>query len=117
MNDYPHSAELGYVTSAGKVVTVNGTAQRQAELYLPPGFSSIPVPGQRVVVFECGTGAVCGGAQSDTEGLLPGEVKITSSGNGYIYLNQNGDVEINGIRITRDGKFLVQGDDGIWIQK
>lgn len=116
MNDYQYMAETCFVTSSGETVTVNGTAQQRAVLYLPPGVEALPAAGQRAVIFPCGGDTVCGGVRADTSGLLPGEVRIRSLGGAKLILKQNGEIELNGVRITREGKIL-QKENEQWIQK
>lgn len=116
MNDYLYTAETGFITSSGDAVEVNGTAQQRAVMYLPPGVEALPAAGQRALIFPCGGGTVCGGVRADTSGLLPGEIRLRSVGGAKIILKQNGDIELNSVRITREGKILKK-ENGRWIQK
>lgn len=116
MNEYQPAAETCFVTSSGKTVSVNGTSQQRAVMYLPPGVEALPAEGQRAVIFHCGGDTVCAGVRADTGGLLPGELRLRSSGGAKLILKQNGEIELNGVRITADGRIL-QKENGKWIQK
>lgn len=116
MNDYSYMAQTGFVTSSGGDVTVNAASNQKVSLYFPPGFSSLPSGGEKAVVFPSGGGMICGGVKADTSDLLPGEVRVYSAGGAAIVLKANGDIDLNGIKITRDGKVLRK-ENGRWIQK
>lgn len=116
MENSSFAAETGFVSSSGNAVAVNGTAFQRVTMYCPPGIAALPVPGQRAVIFPCGGGTVCGGVQADTGGLMPGEVKLSSVGGAYIILKQNGEIELNGLRVSPDGTVLKK-EGGKWIQK
>lgn len=91
------------LNSNGSVEITSTGVSRDVELYAPYGYSfSLPV-GQSVLLTRC-DGAQAGlGVAFSSEALALGEIKITSSSGAYIYLKQDGSVEINGLKINKNG--------------
>lgn len=63
---------------------------------VPWGIASLPPNGSQAAVLSDGLTDVCLGSPQQPVSLLPGEVRLSSSGGAYILLRQNGEVVING---------------------
>lgn len=79
-------------------------------VFAPFGVQSIPPTGTTVLLVNADKGAVCCGSINNKDNLAAGEVKIYSSGGASIILKNNGDILLNGAKITKDGKFTKAGD-------
>ncbi len=86
-------------------LSATGSARRQnVPLYAPAGLSSIPSPGAQVMLLPCAGETVCTGVRmTDLQGLQPGEIRLYSAGGASLTLKNSGEIELNGITITRDG--------------
>lgn len=87
-----------------------GSAQRQnVPLYLPAGMVSIPCQGAQVLLIPCAGETVCAGVRTeDTQGLLPGEIRLFSAGGASLTLKNSGEIELNGAAVAKDGTLRVR---------
>ena len=104
----PREGELAAAGFAGeKGLTAFGERPYEAlPIYAVPGVSALPKEGEPVLILPLGEGEICRGVRSDTEGLLPGELRLCSCGGAEILLKQNGEILLNGLTITREGKLI-----------
>lgn len=73
----------------------------------PCGIHSMPSIGDEVFLIPTMDGSyVCLGTTVNNNSLIKSKLKISSNG-GYISFNDNGDVCINGVLITKNG--VIQG--------
>lgn len=85
-------------------LAVSGSQERREILpLLPGGLTALPAEGERGIALSFGGQTFWLGSLLPLTALPPGEVKLTSPGGGYVCLKQNGEVEINGLVITREG--------------
>lgn len=81
---------------------------RDMPLFAPYGVSSLPPEGEQAVMMPVGEDYICLGVRVLPQGLLPGEVVLHSLGGARLCLKNDGNVEINGLVITRDGKIVSE---------
>jgi len=62
--------------------------------------------GDSVLLMPVEGNDTCLGVLSTTAGLAPGELRLTSSGGASITLRSNGEIDLNGATITRDGRVI-----------
>lgn len=98
------------MTDKNKVSTSGSENLKGVPVFSPFGVQSIPPAGTTVLLVNADKGAVCCGSINNKGNLEAGEVKIYSSGGASIVLKNNGDILLNGAKITRDGKFTEAGD-------
>lgn len=86
-------------------LSANGSAlHNDVPLYTPAGMASIPCQGAQLLLIPCAGESVCAGVRSeDAQGLLPGEVRLFSAGGASLTLKNSGEIELNGVTITKDG--------------
>ena len=104
-NEEEPSSQTGKSTlnNNGSVEVVSSGVSRDIELFAPFGYA-YSLPAGTNVLLTKSDGAQAGvGVSMDDSDLMQGEIRITSSYGGYIYFNDNGDVIINGLKITRNG--------------
>ena len=97
----------GVSFSSGSGFGVAGaSALRGLPVFAPRGISYLPGVGDNLLILPIEGRDVCVGALSSPAGLQPGELRLASAGGASIHLLRNGDVQINGVTITRDGRIL-----------
>lgn len=86
-------------------LAATGSARRQnVPLYAPAGLISIPSQGAQVLLSPCAGETICTGVRvADTQGLRPGEIRLFSAGGASLTLKNSGEIDLNGVTITRDG--------------
>lgn len=95
---------------AGSAIITGGEV-RGCPVFAPLGYCYRLEEGQELLTGSLsGRPVGLGVPMPQPERLQPGEVCITVGG-GYIYWKQNGEIEINSLRITRDGQ-LIPGEEG-----
>jgi len=62
--------------------------------------------GDNVLLLPVQGNDACLGVLSATAGLNPGELRLTSSGGASITLRSNGEIDLNGAIITREGRVI-----------
>lgn len=95
---------------------------RGVPVFLPPGMTSLPALGDRVLLIPVEGGYLCAGVQA--RDCIPNELSLSSGGSeirlksggelslscgngkGNIRMDTNGSVEINGVVITPEGKLF-----------
>ena len=111
LNNQPSSAEqntiarVSYSNLSGFGV-VGASELRNPVIFAPGGISYLPAAGDNILLLQALGAGVCVGTASSTFGLMPGELRLTSSGGATIRLRANGSVEINGRVFTSTGQFL-----------
>ena len=102
---------LAGTPEAGEGVSIiTGGEVRGCGLFGPQGYCWRPEEGQELLVGALsGRPVGLGTPLPPAEGLLPGEVRIAVGG-GYIHWKQSGEIEINSLRITRDGQIIKKED-------
>ena len=102
---------LAGTPEAGEGVSIiTGGEVRGCGLFGPQGYCWRPEDGQELLVGALsGRPVGLGTPLPPAEGLLPGEVRIAVGG-GYIHWKRDGEIEINSLRITRDGQIIKKED-------
>ena len=98
-------ARVGFADASGFGV-VGASQITGALIFAPRGISYRPMPGDHLLLLPAGGADLCVGSLSQTAGLLPGELRLTSGGGAVIHLRANGDISLNGVTITRNGQIL-----------
>lgn len=91
------------VNSSGGTDAVSTVSQRNIEFYSPYGYRFL-LPQNMNVLLAGEAGKQYGiGVLNGNSAMKPGEIKITAESGACIYLKADGSVEINGLKITKDG--------------
>lgn len=90
----------------GSIEATSTGVERSISVYAPFGYNASVPSGTQLLLSQGGGEQVCLGVKSDASELKMGEIKISSSFGGYIYLKNDGSVEINGATITKEGKLI-----------
>lgn len=101
---YSQANEIGTVTlSRAEGMDAGGAAQtKDISVYSPYGYSFLAPKGEEMLLVSSALGTVGSGTRMKRDGLLPGEIAITSLGGARIELKNNGDVVINGYVIPKN---------------
>ena len=105
----PHEGgTIGRVThSGGGGFGVAGVSRiTPALVFAPRGIAYLPAVGDNVLLLPVEGNDTCLGVLSATAGLAPGELRLTSSGGASITLRSNGEIDLNGATITREGRVI-----------
>jgi len=105
----PHeSGTIGQVTHSGSGGFGVAGASRisPALVFAPRGISYLPAMGDNVLLLPVEGSDTCLGVLSTSAGLNPGELRLTSSGGARITLRSNGEIDLNGAIITREGRVI-----------
>lgn len=108
-------ADLGVTTIAGTSVGVMTRGEvRSLPIYGPGGYIWMPESGAEVLVVKGGPGGeehcVAGMRQQEPpRGMKPGEIRIQGPSGSFVYLRQNGDIELTGRQISIQGALFING--------
>ena len=83
---------------------VGASEHRGVPVYAPRGIAYRPREGDRLLLISADGVPVCVGALSTTTNLLSGELMLYSEGGAEIILKNNGEISLNGLIITSDGR-------------
>lgn len=102
------NATSAKVTMADKnvVCTTGSEEHRSLPNYAPFGVASVPPTGTQVLILDSEIGTVCTGCLCDNKQVQSGELMLFSQGGACVLLKNNGDILLNGVRITKDGKII-----------
>lgn len=110
-------ADLGVTTIAGDSVGVSTRGEvRALPVYGPGGYVWLPESGAGVLVIKGGPGGeeqcVAGMKQAQPpNGMLPGEVFLSTSGGASVFLRKDGSLELKGTKISLQGELSINGQD------
>ena len=94
--------QVSYADSAGYRAT-GDIEHRNSPIFAPGGLCWKPKEGQQLLMNDCQGGSVCIGSLMEENSLQPGEIRMECGG-GYIHLKQNGEIILNGVVISVDGR-------------
>lgn len=102
------AVECGKVTMSanGTVEAASTGVERNVAFYAPYGYSFCVPKGERLLLTQGGGEQVCIGVESDSANVECGEIKITSLSGAYIYLKNDGSIELNGLTVSKEGKII-----------
>lgn len=101
-------AQVSFSDSAGIGAVTFGEA-RDVPIFAPRGISYKPCEGDRMLMLQADGAETCVGCLSVCTDIESGELKLTSAGGATLKLKNNGEVEINGLTITRNGTIVPAG--------
>ena len=105
----PHEGgRIGQVShsAVGGFGVVGASRISSALVFAPRGIAYLPAVGDNVLLLPVEGSDTCLGVLSTTAGLNPGELRLTSSGGAQITLRSNGEIDLNGAIITREGRVI-----------
>lgn len=80
-----------------KVSVFSSLEQRDIKVALPYGYYSVPTVGQNSIIIPTESGNVVVGVCDNSDyGLAEGEIMLCSKGGARLYLNNKGQVLVNG---------------------
>ena len=89
--------------------TTGSMRQQNVPLYAPAGLSAIPCQGAQVMLLPCAGEPVCTGVRmTNLQNLHPGEIRLFSAGGASLTLKNSGEIELNGLVITKDGAVIAR---------
>ncbi|MCL2033422.1 MAG: hypothetical protein FWG94_01690 [Oscillospiraceae bacterium] len=88
---------------------VTQSESRGTAIFAPRGVVYRPSEGDRLLMLEVDGAQTCVGCLSIPDGIGPGEIKITSSGGAEAVFKNNGEIQLNGLIITKNGKIIEAG--------
>ena len=86
---------------------VSTAEHRDLPVFAPPGIQSCPTEGDRALLIPAGGKNICAGVLSNAREIAAGELRLFSAGGASITLKNNGDIELNGITITKNGELIL----------
>lgn len=98
-------AQVTFSDSAG-FGAVGSSEARGIPVFAPRGISYVPCEGDRLLMLPVDGTETCVGCLCAEPGLPGGELKLSSAGGAVILLKNNGEIILNGLRISREGKIL-----------
>jgi hypothetical protein len=101
-------AQASFSDSAG-LGAVSDFEARGIPVFGPRGRSYRPLEGDRLLIMRADGADVCVGCLSAARGVAAGELLLVSSGGARIHLKNNGDIELNGLTVTKNGSLRQTG--------
>ncbi|NCC87421.1 MAG: hypothetical protein EOM05_06075 [Clostridia bacterium] len=98
------------MTDKNAVCTTGSAEHRYIPIYAPYGIDSVPPFGAQVLLLDSENGTVCAGTLCETGQAQAGELRLFSQGGAYIVLKNDGDILLNGVRITKEGRIIQVGE-------
>ena len=93
-------------SESGDFGAVSSAEQRGIPVFAPRGILYRPCEGDNLLLLSADGADVCAGVLCQSQGLAAGELKLSSSGGASIWLKNSGDIVLNGVTITKDGRIL-----------
>lgn len=90
--------------AGGGLVTEGQDITEGVPLFAPSGIRYAPAEGEQLLLLPFGDYYVCVGALVSTQEVAPGELVLKSAGGALLQLKNSGEVCINGLIITKDGR-------------
>lgn len=102
----PHIAKVTAISDS-RITTASHIQAINVPIITSLGIDVLPDVGDDVVLLPAIDGGYyCIG--KPVAAIADGELKIsTPSGNGYIHINSNGDISLNGLIISKEGKIIA----------
>lgn len=101
-------AQVSYADSGG-FGAIGAGEQRGIPVFAPRGIAYRPCEGDNLLLIPADGAMTCAGVLSTGDSLAPGELRLSSSGGASIRLMANGEIDLNGLRITKDGQITQKG--------
>jgi hypothetical protein len=83
---------------------VSQSEARGVPVFAPRGVMYRPCEGDRLLMIQADGAEACAGCLSMPNEIEPGELKLCSSGGAAAIFKNNGEIHLNGLIITKDGK-------------
>jgi hypothetical protein len=97
-------AQVSY-SGIGDFGALGEAESRGIPVFAPRGISYRPREGDRLLLLRADGADVCAGCLA-TDALEPGELALASSGGARIHLKNNGEISLNGLVISPDGRIV-----------
>lgn len=88
-------------------VLESGEPRPLGGMLTPYGYCGVPSADDDAAALPVDGEYLLAGAITRTLEPAPGEVIIRAAGGGYIHLQSNGEILLNGVRITPDGQIIT----------
>lgn len=82
---------------------------RGVPVFAPRGVAYRPCEGDRLLLLLVDGVETCVGCLSTASDIESGELKLTSSGGATVWLKKNGEISLNGLTITQNGRLIEAG--------
>jgi hypothetical protein len=98
-------AQVSYSGSEG-FGALGEAESRGVPVFAPRGISYRPREGDRLLLLRADGADICVGCLASQDALQAGELMLASSGGARIHLKSNGEISLNGLRISAAGAII-----------
>ena len=102
----PILAEVTFANSVNHIAALHSFEQRNIQLVSPKGYYYLPSVKDKILLTSSINPIATGCLLTDKVKINQGEIIIKNESGGYIKLLSNGNVEINSMVITTEGKIM-----------
>lgn len=100
-------ASVTFASSPNSIAANHEFEQRNINIISPKGYYYLPNPNDKILLSSINNPLALGCLnQANNINITTGEIIIKNDSGAYIKLFNNGDVEINSLKITKDGKII-----------
>jgi hypothetical protein len=105
-------AQVSYSGSKGfGAVAGAGAEGRVIPVFAPRGIAYRPREGDRMLLVRADGADICVGCLCPQDAVNDGELLLCSTGGARILLKNNGEISLNGLIISRDGRLARDGGE------
>lgn len=101
-------ASVTFAPSLDSIAASHEFEQRNINIISPKGFYYIPNPNDKILLSSIKNPLAIGCLTPNNINILPGEILIKNDAGAYIKLLNNGDIEINSLKISKSGNIIKQ---------
>ncbi len=99
-------ASITFATSIDNIAAIHDFEQRNINIIAPKGYYYIPDIGDKILLSSIENRLSLGCLNKSEVNILPGEILIKNNSGACIKLLNNGNVEINSLTISKEGKII-----------
>lgn len=93
-------------SDSGNFGAVGASEVRGVPVFAPRGIAYQPCEGDNLLILPVDGADTCVGVLASAKGLAGGELRLCSAGGAEIVLRNDGEIVLNGVRITRSGEIV-----------
>ncbi|MBP0979380.1 MAG: hypothetical protein J6C55_01885 [Oscillospiraceae bacterium] len=99
-------ASVTFASSLDSIAAYHEFEQRNINIVSPKGYYYIPKAGDKILLSSIQNPLALGCLNQSNINIAPGEIIIKNDSGAKIKLCNNGDIEINSLKINKDGKII-----------
>ena len=100
------TATISFAPSLKELAVYHDFEQRNIDIAFPKGYYYLPNVNDKILLSSMSNPVLLGCIGNKNINIKPGEIIIKNDSGAYIKLLTNGDIEINSLKITVDGKII-----------